>query len=583
MIVGVFLGSLILLVLGYVLYGKLVVEWIGVEPQRPTPAHTQRDGVDYLPAATPVLFGHHFSSIAGAAPIVGPIVAAIWFGWLPAVVWIVLGAIFIGGVHDYSTLMASIRHGGRSIGEVCREYLSPLTYKAFLVFIWLCLVYVLVVFMDLTAATFTAQTGGDYSMGGAVATSSLLYIAIALAFGLMLRHGKSVLGASLIFVPLVFIAIYIGLKMPFTADILPAFFYDDPKYTWCAILLVYCYIASITPVNVLLQPRDYLSSFLLYACLGFGAIGLIVATITGDIGAGATKFPAFIGWWKNAEQQTGFIFPLLFITIACGAVSGFHSIVASGTTAKQLNSEKAAKPVAFGSMIVEAILAVLALATVMILTRDAEILKGPATGVFAAGIGRFTQALGIPQKLGANFGLLAISTFLLTTLDTATRLCRFILEELFGLKAKWSRYFSTLGTLILPAAIVFSRMQGVGTDGKPVFIPAWKAVWPAFGSTNQLLATLALLVVFMWLTHTGRRRAFVLLPMLLMLGVTMTGMVQLIVASLGAAGGGQRLVGFVCLAILALAIVIIFDTAMHWRRIRLLSFRDLLSFREKRK
>jgi carbon starvation protein len=567
MVFSVFFGGVVLLILGYVFYGRVVSRWIGVDETSPTPAHSLRDDVDYVPTAVPVLFGHHFSSIAGAAPIVGPIVAAMWFGWLPAVVWIVLGAVFIGGVHDYSTLMASIRHGGRSIGEVCRDYLSPVTYKAFLAFIWLCLVYVLVVFMDLTAATFTAKAGGtDYALGGAVATSSLLYIAIALAFGLFLRGKKSVLAGTLIFVPLVFIAIYVGLKLPFTADILPALFHGDPKYTWCLILLAYCYIASITPVNVLLQPRDYLSSFLLYACLLGGGIGLVVATVSGTVSLGGTEFPAFLGWYKNAEQQTGFIFPLLFITIACGAVSGFHCVVASGTTAKQLPTEKAAKPIAFGGMIVEGILALLALATLMILSRDADVLKGPATGVFATGIGTFLKSLGLPEAAGRNFGLLAVSTFLLTTLDTATRLCRFILEELFALKKKSSRYLSTLATLILPALIVFSKVQNTLADGRVQTIPAWKAVWPAFGSTNQLLATLALLVVFMWLAHSGKRKAFVLIPTLLMLGVTLTGLTQLTVNSL-MLEGGQKIVGGVCLAILILAVVILVDTVRHWRRI----------------
>jgi len=560
------LGTLLLLA-GYLLYGKLLSRWVGADNERPTPAHEYNDGVDYVPAKTPMLFGHHFSSIAGAGPIVGPILAAIWFGWLPAFLWIIVGAILVGGVHDYTAMMASIRHRGRSVAALCRAYLSPFTYRAFLAFIWFTLVYVLIVFLDLTAKTFAPSPTSE--TGGTVATASLLYICIALAFGVTIRRFKiSFKLTTIIFVPLVFLALYAGSQMPLLGGMLPIFIYDDPKYTWCVILLIYCFVASITPVWILLQPRDYLSSFLLYACLFGGGIGLLFAGVGGEA---SVTYPGFLDWWKDSEKHTGFIFPLLFITVACGAVSGFHSIVASGTSSKQLPSEKAAKPVAYGGMLVEGILALLAIAAVMLHAENANILNQHPTKIFADGIGTFLATLVpnaineslnfTPKTVGTQFGLLAISTFLLTTLDTGTRLSRFIFEEFFGLRHKRWRYLSTAASLILPAVIVFMRFPDPQAAGK--FIPAWQYIWPVFGATNQLLAALALLVVFAWLGHRKRNRWFVLFPLLFMLASTLTMLVHLIHKNLFTAQK-QLVVGGTCMLLLVLAIFVIGDTIKNW-------------------
>ncbi|NOY80862.1 MAG: carbon starvation protein A [Kiritimatiellaeota bacterium] len=560
MVAALFLAGCAIFFIGYRYYGRKLQEWFGMDPARPTPAQELTDGIDYVPTKSQILFGHHFSSIAGAGPIVGPILAGIAFGWLPALVWILIGAIFVGGVHDYAALMASVRHRGRSVGELCREYLSPLTYRVFLVFVWFALVYVLIVFMDLTASTFAPAAAAKAALGGAVATASLLYILIALLFGLCLYRFKiSFRTASFIFVPLVFAALFAGHWFPILPSRVPTICYGDPKYTWTAVLLVYCFVASVAPVWILLQPRDYLSSFLLFACLIGGGLGLVIAGATGHA---AVSYPSFLGW---SSSKAGLLFPGLFITVACGAVSGFHSMVASGTTAKQLDNERSALPVAYGGMLIEGVLALIALAAVMVLTRS-QVANHPAqpTLVFANAIGTFCVALGIPAAVGENFGLLAVSTFLLTTLDTSTRLSRFVIEEFFGVRDRRWRYLTTAATLALPALVVFARISNPKAPG--TFIPAWKVVWPAFGTTNQLLAGLTLLVVFVWLTSKGRKTAFLVLPMFFMLVTTGVSLVLLSVRNLG--GSGQPLIGVISAGLFVLALLVVVDTALHWSRIR---------------
>lgn len=500
MVILIIIG-VVLFILGYRFYGAFLDRRFGIKPDRRTPAHTNYDGLDYMPAKTPVLMGHHFSSIAGAGPIVGPIIAVAFFGWLPAVIWIVLGSIFIGGVHDYASLIVSIRHKARSIAQVAKRMMSPLAHKLYLAFIWLTMVYVLTVFVDLTADSFTKD--------GGVASSSLMYIILAILLGLAVYRIKvSLVKASFVFVPLVFLAIYLGQVFPMGAP--PALAHGDPKTTWTLILLVYCFVASITPVWVLLQPRDYLSSYLLLACV-FGGLGGII------LGGYKLDTPAFLGFNANI----GYLFPALFITIACGACSGFHSIVASGTTAKQLSNERAARPVAYGSMLVEGLLALIAVSAVVV-AGGALAGNSPAQ-VFASGMGSFVGNFGVPSALGTSFGLLAISTFLLTTLDTGTRLGRYIFEEFvdrWGMK--W-HLIATTATLVLPLWLALTEFR----DASGQVIPAWRAIWPVFGATNQLLGALALLTVGVWLKRTGRQTWFVIIPMIFMFAVTLLALVML--------------------------------------------------------
>ncbi len=532
-----FVLSVIVFFLGYRYYGSFLVRSFGLSPDRKTPAVEINDGMDFCPARAPVLFGHHFSSIAGAGPIVGPVLAGIAFGWLPALVWIVLGSIFIGGVHDMGSLAASIRHKARSVAEVARDNITPRAGKLFLVFIWLALVLVLAAFIDLTASTFVTN--------GGVASSASFYIVLALLFGLALYKLKMPLRfGTLLFVPLVFIIIWVGRLMPVALG----------RETFVLVLAVYCFAASITPVWLLLQPRDYLSSFLLYACLLCGGAGIILS-------GASLEYPAFLSFHN---ESLGLLFPALFITIACGACSGFHSIVASGTTARQLSRETDARPIGYGAMLVEGVLALIALAAVMSCAAGSDALKSHPTQVFAAGLGSFLSKIGIPEGAGADFGLLAISTFLLTTLDTATRLARYVFEEFLGRRGWGVKIAATALTLGLPLFIISVEVES-GASGEigGRIVPAYKMIWPVFGATNQLLGGLALLTIAVWLKRTGRRALFALIPMVFMIGVTLWGLVQIVCRSLaGGLSETAHLVKFTASALLILlALVLIVEAA----------------------
>ncbi len=532
MLITILFTAVIAFLLAYVFYGRFLVKRYELDNNRPTPSHTDYDGIDRVPAHKMILLGHHFASIAGAAPIVGPIIAGLVFGWIPVLLWIVLGSIFVGGVIDFSALTASIRHNARSIAEIAKQYMSPVAYKLLLAFIWLTLVYVLTVFADLTAITFVDN--------GGVATSSLLFIALAVVFGLAINKWKiPILQASLIFVPLVFVAVWLGQLIPISADIMPQIIAGEPKKTWALILIVYCFFASTTPVWILLQPRDYLSSYLLYASVLTGFVGII-------LGGYAIHYPAFTTW---SVPQTGTLFPILFITVACGACSGFHSIVASGTSSKQLNKETDAQAIGYGGMLLEGVVAVIALSTVIMLPKGNELTGKDPLVIYGTGIAKFLSVLGIPEKLGFSFGLLALSAFILTTLDTATRLGRYIFEELLDLKGSCSRYVSTLATLALPTIFVLINLKD--PNGNP--IPAWRAIWPVFGTSNQLLAGLVALVIAVWLKKTGRKLGFILGPVFFMNIVTVWALVLLLRQY------RFSVIGIIAAILLLLAVVLIIE------------------------
>ncbi len=504
MLAAVFIVSLIGFALAYRFYGSFLARRFDLDNANKVPSETMYDGVDYVPTKVPLLLGHHFSSIAGAGPIVGPIIAGLAFGWVPAILWVVLGSIFIGGVHDFGSLIASVRHKARSIAEIVNVHMSRTGYLLFLLFIWLAMVYVLIVFLDLTSSTFTTD--------GSVATSSSLFVLLAIVLGTLLYRTNIGLGrATVIFLPLLFAVLVIGYRFPMTA---PALFGSEKK-TWDLLLLGYCLVASIAPVWVLLQPRDFLSSFLLYGTILGGFVGILIGGVSVD-------YPAFTSF----HAPIGPLFPILFITVACGACSGFHSIVASGTSSKQLRCERDAKPIGYGAMIIEGVLAVIALATVMILAPGTTLTNTNPTQVFAAGMGRFLGTVGIPEAAGVGFGLLAVSTFLLTTLDTCTRLSRYIFQEMFGVSGSLSRVLGSVASLALPLAFVFVTIRDA--SGAPV--PVWRAIWPVFGATNQLLAGLALLVVSLWLKRSGKNAAFAFIPMVFMISMTLWALALLIVS-----------------------------------------------------
>ena len=524
MLAGILIVVIVLFLVAYRTYGGWMSRVFGLDDRNLVPAEGQYDGVDHVPTKTQVLLGHHFSSIAGAGPIVGPILAGLFFGWLPALLWIIAGSILVGGVHDFGATIASVRHKARSVAELARQYITPRAYKLFLAFIFLALIYVIVVFMDLTAATFV-----DVEMNGSgVAVSAMLFVGLALAMGyLTFRYGMGIRNGTLIFLPLLLLAIWVGDQVT-VQNLLPAIG-GSGKNTWNLVLLGYCVIAAITPVWILLQPRDYLSSWLLYLSVIGAGVGLLIGGLSGAVEV-SRSWPALVlpgDVTALGIAHLGPLFPILFITVACGACSGFHSIVASGTTSKQVSCETDTRRIGYGAMLIEGVVAVIALSAVMVLPFGAEAFGETPIAIYAGGIGTFLSMFGIPHKFGAHFGLLALSTFLLTTLDTCTRLGRYVVQEAFAWDkndAK-SRLVSTIATLVLPAILVFMTYADPVTGQT---LPAWRAVWPVFGATNQLLAALALLAITVWLKRTGRAWAFAGIPMAFMLVMTMSALVLLI-------------------------------------------------------
>lgn len=498
------LCSMAVLYLGYRFYGNFLSRVLGLRDDRPTPACALRDDVDFVPAGKWYLLGQHFSAIAAAGPIVGPILAGMWFGWVPTLLWILFGGILIGGVHDMFTVAASVRHQGRSIAEVLREYMSKRGYILFLLFLWFSLVYIITTFMDITAGTFT-----DPLRGAGVASSSMMYLGLALGMGILLRLFKTPLGiTTLVFIPLVFVAIYFGPKIPLT---MPSWGGLDSRAMWNGALLVYCFIAAVIPLWLLLQPRGYLGGFFLTLMVGVSLIGILVGSFTQPF---LIQYPAFTGWISPG----GFpVLPILFTTVACGACSGFHAMVASGTTSKQIAKESDIKLVGYGGLLLESFVAVIALGTVLILsTAKAGELQDP-NQIFAHGVSVFLGRLGIPQGMALNFALLAFATFVYDTLDVATRLGRYIFEELTGWRGKWSPYVASLVTLLLPAIFVTTRM----TDPSGHVIPAWKVFWSVFGTSNQLLAALVLLTTSLWLFKNKLRWGAALGPAFFMMIVAL--------------------------------------------------------------
>ncbi len=498
MLASILLISCLLCWLAYRFYGNFLSVRCKLNDGKETPAVEKEDGIDYSPTRTSVLFGHHFSSIAGAGPIVGPILAATYFGWGPTWIWILIGAILVGGVHDFGSTLMSVRNGGRSIADTMRGLVGEGAGKLFMLFVILALVYVIIVFLDLTANTFAKQP--------AVATASGWFILVAVLFGVLMRRASFSLGKlGLVFFPLTFAGLAVGHFFPMI---------DLGKDFWIYAILGYCFVAAVLPVGLLLQPRDFLSAGFLYAILGFGVVGMLTANES-------IQMPAFVAW---ESEKLGMLIPFLFITVACGACSGFHSIVSSGTTSKQIKKESDVRRISYGGMLVEGVLAVFAMGCVAVLSISEREAGGTPVGIFAAGAAKFFGALGIPASLGAEFAMLAISTFLLTTLDTCTRLTRFLIEELFDWRNQASRYLGTLLALALPTILVFQQFPGL--DG--TLQPAWKAIWPLFGATNQLLAALALLTFVVFLKASKVGYGFALLPAVVMIVMPMTALVLMV-------------------------------------------------------
>ncbi len=552
--------SIAVLVGGYILYGGWLCKQWGVgESKEETPAHTMEDGVDYVPAKAPVLMGHHFSSIAGAGPITGPINAAL-FGWLPVTLWILVGGIFFGGVHDFGALFASLRHKGQSVGEIISANMGRRAKRLFLTFAYLTLILVVAAFASIVATTFGVKLDDagmvDYAASASnasVAMVSLLFIAIAIVFGFCVyRRNAPMSVASVVGVLAIILIMAIGMNFH------PIYLTTNQ---WMIIVGIYIAIASVTPVWILLQPRDYLSSFLLYAMLIIAVVGVVGAhpALEPDL------FPTFAGFAVTNESTgvTSYLFPVLFTTVACGAISGFHSLVSSGTTSKQLDKETDAKPIAYGGMLLECVLAVLTLCAIGYARKIGT--TAGATDIFAGGIAGMVAAIpGLKGTQNVLYTLLVLtySAFCLTSLDTATRLARFMFQEFWlepgqtvkdvdsGLKKTLvNPYVATIITVILGIAL--------GMTG-------YAKIWGLFGAANQLLAGLGLLAVATWLGNIGRNNKMFLFPMAFMMVVTICSLIltvkdQLGLISAGGADWGPYAQVFFAVLLIVLAVVLVIE------------------------
>jgi len=515
----IILVSIAIFFAAYVVYGGWLCKKWGIDTKRTTPSHTKEDGVDYVPTSKGVVLGHHFASIAGAGPITGPIAAAM-FGWVPVLLWIVIGSIFFGGVHDFGALVASIRHDGNTIGEVIEKNIGKRGKKLFAIFAWLTLILVVAAFLNIVASTFASTPQA--------ATASMLFIALAVIFGFAVyRRGVNLLVSTILGIILLGVCIKIGMMFPLALSM----------KTWMWILLAYIFVASVTPVWILLQPRDYLNSFLLYAMIIGAVVGLFIAH--------PTMNPEFVPAFAGFKVNGAYMFPILFVTVACGAISGFHSLVGSGTSSKMIDKETDAKLVGYGGMLIEGVLAVISLVAIGAVGMQ----KGGAIPTFSIGVGSFMNAFGLPMEVGVPFIALAISAFALTSLDTATRLARFVFQEFFTMAAEEEKgkISKTLSNKYIATTI------SVGIGGFLGFSD-WKVIWPIFGSANQLLSALALLAVGAWLANTGKENKMVKIPMIFMFLVTLTALV--FVAQANIVSGNYILV-FFAVILFVLAIILI--------------------------
>lgn len=528
--------AMVLFVLAYIGYGSFLAKKWGVDPNRKTPAETLRDNKDYVPTDAKVVLGHHFSSIAGAGPITGPIIA-LMFGWLPVYIWIVVGSIFFGGVHDYGSLVASLRHEGKTIGEIIRVNIGEKAKLIFSIYAFLTICLVVAAFLDIAASTFAVDIAATPELAVVAAssgTASVLFIGIALLFGFFVyRRNASIAISTIVGVVLLVAVIAISQICPFMAL---------PKSTWFIILIVYIMLASIMPVWILLQPRDYLSSFLLYAMVIGGLLGLFFYQPTIDA-------PLFVGFNVNGN----FLFPILFVTVACGAISGFHSLISSGTSSKQLRNEKDAKLVGYGAMLIEGIIAIVALIAA---SAFMEVTGSPAVR-FAHGIATFMSSFGIPYTAGAVFITLTFASFVLTSLDSATRIGRYILQELGEIRMKdgsakrtilTNPYVATITTVA--CSLAFAAY-------------GYLKIWSIFGAANQLLAGFAFLAIAAWIKNHKKVNSWeTIIPLIFMFIVTLSALVLIIISNIKT---GNYLLVIIAIALFVLSVLEIIAALVNKR------------------
>ena len=522
---------------GYLLYGRWLAKTWGIDPKAKTPAYELRDGVDYEPADTHIVFGHQFASIAGAGPINGPIQAAV-FGWVPVLLWVLIGGVFFGAVQDFSAMYASVKNKGRTIGYIIEEYIGRIGKKLFLLFCWLFCILVVAAFADVVAGTFNGFTaeGERIASNGSVATTSILFIFEAVALGFLLRYSKlNKWVNTLIAIALLVVGVAVGLALPVYVS----------SGAWHIIIFIYILIASVVPVWALLQPRDYLNSYLLVFMILAAVVGILVTNP-------AINLPAFTSF---TVEGTGNLFPILFVTIACGAVSGFHALVSSGTASKQIKNEKNMLPVSFGAMLMESMLAVIALIAVGSFASGEAAAAGYTTPaqIFAGGVANFLAQIGMPHSVIFTLINLAVSAFALTSLDSVARVGRLSFQELFldssieddkmepWRKLLTNKYFATVITLVL--AYILAKV-------------GYKNIWPLFGSANQLLSALALIACAVYFKKTDRKGWMLWVPMVIMLCVTLTALIQKMIALVADPTAGNILQLAFAVALFILGIIV---------------------------
>lgn len=527
------IGSAAFLILGYLLYGKFMAGVYGLDNSCPTPAERLNDGIDYCPTHPAVLLGHHFSSIAGAGPIVGPITAASIFGWLPTLLWCMIGSVFLGGPHDMGSLIASVRHDGMSIGVVIEKWIGDMGKKLFLWFSILLLILVVAVFLVLTTATFVTDP--------VVAFVSCMYIVVAVIAGILIYR----LNMDLRIVTVIMLAViaFCSIKGGEWAWVNTLF--SQSSDFWNIFLGIYIFAASILPVWLLLQPRDYLASYFLYFAVGMGALGMLLGS---SMDSGSIPVLAENVKWFGLSKTH--LWPMMFVLVACGAISGFHSLVGSGTTAKQIKCERDVVPIGYGAMLLEGLVACISIGTLMV---AGGIQAGGPVGTFAAGFGKFCTIAGIDQVLGTRLGAIAINGFLLTSLDTATRLGRYQIGELSN--GKVNKWIATTSVVIAALALVYAKT----TDASGKAVAAWAVIWPVFGSANQLIAALAILSVAVWIIRGLKKKAtFLLVPFWFMLFTSMTALVIDIKTTMASGNPNYVLAGISCI-LLVLAVLMAYE------------------------
>lgn len=492
--------ALVVCACGYFIYGRWLVRLWGVDPNARTPAYVHEDGNDYVPSSKFTVFAHQFSSITGAGPVTGPIIAAM-FGWAPVMLWLMIGGIFFGAVQDFTALYASVKNEGKSMGMLIEQYIGKTGKKMFLLFSWLFTLLVTAAFADIVASTFNGfkADGGLATPNAAAASISMLYIVVAIAFGYFLKKCPLAEGPKLAVAIVLMIAmLWAGIEYPLYFD----------KTTWLYVVFAYMFMAAVMPMWLLMEPRDYLSVFLLLGMIASGVIGVIFTNPS-------IELPAFNGFVVNGQP----LFPILFITIACGAVSGFHSLVSSGTSSKTVSNEKDMLFIGYGSMLIESILAVVSLIVVGAAATGGVMPKGTPFQIFAGAVGGFMGMFGLSAHVATCVITMCVSALALTTLDSVGRIGRMCFQELFtsgkpeemsGLqKVLTNKYFATVITLFF---------------GYLLCLGGYMNVWPLFGAANQLCAALVFISLSVFLKVTGRQGWMLYVPMGFMFAATMSAL-----------------------------------------------------------